>query len=340
MNRQDRVDGDGPQIGVIVPAYQARAELPACLRALLELGFAASDMLVVDDGSRDGTGDVARGLGVATLRNETSQRPAKARNRGVGHLDREVILFVDADVTAAPDVRERVAAAFADDPGLTAVFGSYDAAPPAGGLFSRYRNLLHHFTHHRAAGPAGTFWTGLGAVRRDAFLAQGGFDSAWENIEDVEFGMRLAAAGHRIRLDPSIQGTHLKHWTVGSAFRTDLYGRAVPWTRLLAFRGAETGTLNTAKGPKLAATAVALLVASLVVAPLAPGALWLAAAALAGFVVASGPFLRFLWRREGAAFALGAIPCHLSHILAALLGFAKVWLTEALPARLRGAAGG
>ena len=68
-----------------------------------------------------------------------------------------------------------VRAAFADS-SLAAVLGSYDDRPPASGLVARYRNLLHHFVHQRSRREATTFWTGLGAVRRDAFAALGGFD--------------------------------------------------------------------------------------------------------------------------------------------------------------------
>ena len=83
------------------------------------------------------------------------------------------------------------------DPGLVAVFGSYDDDPPADGAVSTFRNLLHHHVHQAAAGPASTFWAGLGALRRDAFLASGGFDERRypaSSVEDIELGMRLSAA--------------------------------------------------------------------------------------------------------------------------------------------------
>src|ERR687894_766679 len=94
----------------------------------------------------------------------------------------------------APDELSRIEAAFADDPGLTALFGSYDDRPEAPGAVSGFRNLLHHHVHQGGAGPARTFWAGLGAVRRDAFVAAGGFDEGRypvPSIEDIELGMRL-----------------------------------------------------------------------------------------------------------------------------------------------------
>ena len=62
-------------------------------------------------------------------------------------------------------------------------------------LTARFRNLLHHHVHARSAGPASTFWAGIGAVRRDAFERAGGFDTERyprPSIEDVELGLRLA----------------------------------------------------------------------------------------------------------------------------------------------------
>ena len=104
--------------------------------------------------------------------------PAAARNRGAEQVAGDVIVFVDADVTVHPDALERIREAFAADPELAAVFGSYDDAPAAPQLVSQFRNLLHHHVHSSSPGPAETFWAGLGAVRREPFLAAGGFDSA------------------------------------------------------------------------------------------------------------------------------------------------------------------
>ena len=58
-----------------------------------------------------------------------------------------------------------------------------------------FRNLLHHVVHQRSAGHVRSFWAGLGAVRRTAFDAAGGFDAErypQPSIEDVELGGRLA----------------------------------------------------------------------------------------------------------------------------------------------------
>ncbi len=318
-----------PVWSVIVPAHQAEGTLAACLQALRAAGFGPAEILVVDDGSQDGTGAIAEAAGMRVARNETPLRPARARNRGVELTGGDLVLFVDADVTVHRDIRARLETQFAD-PTVTAVIGSYDDAPPNGGAVSRYRNLLHFFTHQAAGPEAGTFWTGLGAVRRAAFVARGGLDRDWENIEDVEFGLRLRAAGGRIRLDREIRGTHLKAWTLRSMFLTDLWGRAVPWTRLLRLGRADVGTLNTALGHRLSAAAVAAAIVSAVLLPaLGTAALIGLLTSSAVFLAANARFLRALSRIGGPGFAIRSIPVHGLHYVAALAGYLYVRIGEA-----------
>ena len=133
-----------------------------------------------------------------------SAGPAEARNAGAQRASGEVLVFIDADVLVHRDAFVRIRAAFESDPELCGVFGSYDDEPAHDGAVSAFRNLLHHHVHQTSPGPAMTFWAGLGAVRRDAFLGVGGFDDAYSvpSIEDVELGLRLTDAGHRIELAP------------------------------------------------------------------------------------------------------------------------------------------
>ncbi|WP_308917109.1 glycosyltransferase [Jannaschia sp. LMIT008] len=320
-----------PAIAVLVPAHQAEDTLGPCPAGILDSGFAAGDCLVVDDGSTDGTADVARAHGVRVLCNPDPLRPARARNRGMAALSEgpeppDVVLMVDADVVVHGDVRGALARHFAD-PDVTAVIGSYDDRADGGSVVSDYRNLLHHWVHQRGAGASDTFWTGIGAVRRDAFEAAGGLRPEWENIEDVEFGLRLTEDGGRIVLDPRLQGTHLKVWTPGSLFRTDMDGRAVPWTRLLRDGRLHAGRLNTDARHRTAAFGVALaclgVVLALVAFPLGAAAL-LAGASV--FLLASWPFLSDLASMRGPGFAARAVPWHALHYVAALAGYAKVRL--------------
>src|SRR5690606_33390465 len=150
--------------------------------------------------------------------------PARARNRGAELAKGDIVFFLDADVRVHPDTIESFLQTFAAQPDVAAVFGSYDTHPGSPALIAQYKNLFHHFVHQNASEDAGTFWSGCGAVRREIFLAMNGFDAGrYERpcIEDIDLGMRLCRAGHRIVLNKAMQGSHLKRWTLSGLIRCD-----------------------------------------------------------------------------------------------------------------------
>lgn len=319
------VNPEQPLLSVIVPVYNGTRVLPRALEALVasDLPRSCWELIVVNDGSTDETGTLAaRWADVLVHIPGSPHGPAYARNRGVEAARGEVVVFVDADVVVHPDALRRFAWAFAHDPELGAVFGSYDDRPQAPGVVSRYRNLLHHWHHHQNAGEAETFWAGCGAVRRSVFLAAGKFDE-WHyrkpSIEDIELGHRISALGHRILLRPEIQCTHLKQWNLWSVVRTDVKDRGVPWMRLLLQEGklGQRTSLNLKLIEKVNTALVGLALAGALAAAALrdPRWLWLAAAGLGFVTLASLPFYRFLARANGVIFAIAAIPLHLLYYL-------------------------
>jgi glycosyltransferase involved in cell wall biosynthesis len=254
-----------------------------------------------------------------------------ARNLGARQADGDILVFVDADVEVHPDAFARIRAAFAGDPELTAVFGAYDDDPGGASLVSDFRNLLHHHVHHQGAGPATSFWTGLGAVRRDAFLSIGGFDEKIAWIRDIEFGMRLSREGGVIVLDPSIQGKHLKRWTLASMVETDFFCRGVPWLRLILEDRADPATLNLSWRHRVGTGASVLLVGAL-----AARKLRLASAALAILPVVDGDFYALLLRRGGLRLLAAGVPLHVLHRLTAVAAVSVAVSGHLLEGRGRG----
>ncbi|HKO39443.1 MAG TPA: glycosyltransferase family A protein [Solirubrobacterales bacterium] len=282
-------------LAVVVPATDRPPTLERCLAALRRGTRAPEETIVQEEPPGSG--------------------PAAARNLGVARCDAEVLVFVDSDVEVDADALERIAAHFAEDPELVAVFGAYDDDPADPGLTSRYRNLLHHHVHAGAAGEAETFWAGLGAVRRDAFEAAGGFDPErfpQASVEDIELGVRLRRGGGRILLDPRIQGRHLKAWTLPSMVRTDFARRGVPWARLLLRQGGGSTALNLSWRRRASTgTSVALLGALLARRPR------LAAAALLANLALDRDLYELLARSGGPRLLLAGVGLHQLHQLAA-----------------------
>jgi GT2 family glycosyltransferase len=279
------------RLTAIVPATDSPPTLEACLEAIRSAEDPPEEVIVVERG--DG--------------------PAAARNAAALDAAGDLLVFVDSDVLPHRDAFARIRRAFDEQPSLAALFGSYDDAPPAPGAVSGFRNLLHHHVHQAGAGGATTFWAGLGAIRREAFAAVGGFDDErypTSSIEDVELGDRLVARGAWIELDPRIQGTHLKAWTLGSMLRTDFSRRGVPWVELMLRRGGGSAALNL--GWRHRASALASLVAA---GALLRGRLRLAAGALAALAALNASFYALLARRRGPGEAVLGVGLHAVHHL-------------------------
>ncbi len=323
-----RLDGaDLSILSVVVPVLDGGDVFRRCIVALEPVLAGGGELLVVDDGSRDGSAWAAAESGARVLATpERRSGPARARNLGVEAARRPWVLFVDADCEAGPDTLAVAArTAFSAPPELAAFFGSYDDEPATPGAVGTYKNLMHHRVHQLGREEASTFWAGCGAVRRDRFLAVGGFDPELfprPSIEDIELGYRLRERGWTIRLVKELQVKHHKDWTLGELVRTDVLDRGVPWTGLLLAGRAPADDLNV--DPKGRASVVlAWLAAVLSLASVArPRLGWAALGSLGAWVWLQRDALGFLGRRRGAAFALLAAPLHLLHFLYSGLAFA------------------
>jgi hypothetical protein len=277
------------RLSVIVPATVEAPTLPRCLAAVEAAG--PDEVLVANE--------------------PAGATPALARNLAAERATGDVLVFVDADVLVHRDALDRIRARLRD-PSLDAVFGSYDAAPEAPGAVSGFRNLLHHHVHHVGAGRAESFWTGLGAVRRAVFDSAGRLDPQRRYLEDVELGARLVQAGARIELDPAIQGTHLKRYTLASMLHVDTVERAIPWVDLMLAGHAPRSALNA--GARHRAAALLALGTTLLLARRRPLP---ALAALSAFAALNADLYATIARNRGPTEAAAAVPLHVLHHVSA-----------------------
>jgi hypothetical protein len=262
------------------------------------------------------------------------------RNEGARRASGDVLVFVDADVVPHPGALDRIREAFAADPLLDAVFGCYDDTPADRGRVSTFRNLLHHHVHMESRGPACTFWSGLGGIRREIFVAMGGFDATRYPrgmIEDIELGLRIGDAGGRIELRGDILGTHLKAWTFITMMQSDLLYRAVPWTRLILERRQAPPTLNLAWRHRFSA----LVFLGLASTPFAATRLGTrrgisaASALMVTTVALNHRFYALLLRRGGPSLGVTGVFLHGAHHLA---GVTAIPMAMAVHLRAAGAA--
>ncbi|GHC06638.1 glycosyltransferase [Thermomonas carbonis] len=332
--------GPAALVSVIVPAYNASTTINMCLAPLLQMQSRGEivEIILVDDGSTDSTADDAAAAGARVMESGGRLGPGAARNAAARVARGDVLWFVDADSVAHENAARMVTAAISQD-GVDAVFGSYDDQPAAAGFWSQYKNLVHHHYHRQSNREAETFWAGCGAVRKSVFLDVGGFDASAftePSIEDIELGWRLRQRGSRILLIPELQVTHLKVWSFLNLLRTEIFCRALPWSRLIRSRTGWVDALNASRGERLRAFIPLAILASI---PIALVPLWVPVAALVVAMAANGKLLALFHRRRGPLFAVSAMLFHQVYYLYCSGAVAWSW-QEQIWATLRRLLGG
>lgn len=306
---------------VIVPVYNAAAYLPRTLRAIRRSDFKDFELIVVDDGSTDSSLALARPLADNIIKLEERRSPGTARNRGARMSKGDILFFIDADVEIGPQALLRVAQELKSHPEISAVFGSYDDAPLWPDFFSQFKNLLHYFIHQKARPESMSFWAGCGAIRRKDFFSVGGFPEYFKasSIEDVVLGLKLHQSGKAIRLLKDLQAKHLKRWSFFSLLKTDIFQRAIPWTRLAAQHGLPLD-LNFKTADRLSAVCVWGVLFSFIFYSYAGGAFCLLF--IFSLLALNRRLYFFFFKKRGLWFAVRAVLFHWFYLFYSSLIFA------------------
>jgi glycosyltransferase involved in cell wall biosynthesis len=182
-------------VSIIIPAYNAEGTLGDCLDGCLAQGYPDTEVIVVDDGSTDGTERVARARNVGYIRQENGG-PAKARNTGARMAEGDVIAFTDSDCIPEPNWIEALVETFDSEGEAVAVGGTYGIANPESVL----ARLVHEeiVARHSHFGEEVDFLGSFNvAYKKVAFDAAGGFDESFRiaSAEDNDLAYRLADGG-------------------------------------------------------------------------------------------------------------------------------------------------
>jgi len=215
-----RHNANAPLISLIVPTYNRLPILRKCLAALEAQTLPKSEfeVLVIDDGSSDGTEEFLRqytsSLGFQRLRQRNSGTGA-ARRHGVSHARGDYLLLMNDDTICDPDLLEqhlKVQRKLGAQ--RWAVLGSFQYPTEA-----RCRALTHYFCVDPFMFPQVSMEDGCPygyshfitcnlSVRRDAVEEVGSFSSVYKLSEDTELGLRLYDKGFRVLYHPAAHAWH------------------------------------------------------------------------------------------------------------------------------------
>ncbi|MCC7009125.1 MAG: glycosyltransferase [Acidobacteria bacterium] len=195
-----------PAVSFVVPVRNDAERLARCLASIRAAAPAGVDVeiVVADNGSTDGSAEVARRAG-ATVLSLPGLRVAELRNRAAAIARGDLLGFVDADHEIVPGW---IAAAI--ELLLPAARGGAGAPcrPPARATW--VQRLYDRLRRHPRATAEPVEWLGSGnmAVRRRAFEEVGGFDATLETCEDVDLCRKLRARGYGLVSDPRLGNVH------------------------------------------------------------------------------------------------------------------------------------
>jgi glycosyltransferase involved in cell wall biosynthesis len=188
-----------PAVSVVIPAYNAAWCVSRAIDSALAQTVRDFELIVVDDGSTDGTPQLLAGYG-ARIRvlGKANGGLSSARNAGIGAARGELVAFLDADDWWLPHKLERQVTWIKAHPGTVFCSTAARVVNPKDEPIGEWRCKSCTGSALEAIFSANGYVAGSGSAvlaRRDALVAAGGFDERLASLEDVDMWMRLAAQG-------------------------------------------------------------------------------------------------------------------------------------------------
>jgi glycosyltransferase involved in cell wall biosynthesis len=223
-----------PELSVIIAAYNAGASLEACLRSIRNSSWTDYELIVVDDGSRDNTGSLARQYADRVVRHAENRGRFLARQAGLREARSPILVNIDSDVMVFPDTLQKIHDFFSVHPQAVALTGLLSKENPYTNYLSQYKNLYMHYRFRGLPETVTFLYGSLFAVRR---LWAASFNPKVEIADDTAWGQELVRQGHRIYFSRDLAVIHLKRYNFRSWLKND-FRIPYDWARIFwRYRG-------------------------------------------------------------------------------------------------------
>ena len=196
------------KVTIVIPAYNAEKTIGLAVSGALAQGCPVCEVVVVDDGSKDGTPDVVKKYPSVKYVRQENAGPAAARNTGWKSTDSDIVIFTDSDCVPEVGWAKKLIDAFTDK-SVGAATGSYDIAN-ADYLLPR---LIHEEIkqRHKDYGSYVQFFGSYNvAIRRSVLEEAGGFDESYRRAsgEDNDLSYKVLKRGYKIAFVPDAEVAH------------------------------------------------------------------------------------------------------------------------------------
>jgi glycosyltransferase involved in cell wall biosynthesis len=311
---------------VIIPVFNASHTIERCLSSLIRQSVKKEDyeIIVVDDGSKDGTSDIVKQFPVKYLW-QTNRGPASARNKGAREARSEIILFTDADCVPQNNWIEEMVRYF-DDQKVMAVKGAYKTSQKS--LVARFAQIEfeERFEMLKKVEAIDMVDTYSAAYRKSTFLSLGGFDPSFPvaNNEDTELSYKMSMAGYKMVFNPNAVVSHLNHPDSIKKYARNKFWRG--YWRMVVYKRYPNKMLKDSYTPqtlKLQIVSLALFLICLPFTWLLPNLIFYPLVLLfILFILSALPFTKLALKRD---LAVGILSPFLLSIRAVSLGLGIIW---------------
>ncbi len=221
MNITKGLRGDLPGVSVYIPCYNGAHYIGACIQALLDQTRVPDEIIVVDDGSTDGTASVVQGFpSVVLVQFPENRGLSAARNAGVASARHELVASLDADCVAEPDWLAHLVEVMENVPNIVGAGGEL-CETNTETVADRYRCtfMLQSWGSERVINPP--FLCGANTIyRRSVLIEVDGYAEIFRtNGEDVDLCKRLYSRGHKLLYWPKARVNHLRADSIHSVVR-------------------------------------------------------------------------------------------------------------------------
>jgi cellulose synthase/poly-beta-1,6-N-acetylglucosamine synthase-like glycosyltransferase len=219
-----------PQVAVIVPAYNEAVGIARAVQSLADSDYPSFEVVVVDDGSTDGTADIAEALGLDRVRvlRKANGGKASALNAGIQATLAPVVVMVDGDTVFEREALGRLVQPLGD-PTIGAVSGNTKVGNRRG-LLGRWQHIEYVMGFnldrrmYEVLQCTPTVPGAIGAFRRSALIELGGVSSD-TLAEDTDLTLSLGRRGHRI-----VYTEDARAWTEAPSTFSGLWRQRYRWS--------------------------------------------------------------------------------------------------------------
>ena len=210
-----------PTISVIIPAYNAEKWVSETIKSVQQQTFSDWEIIVIDDGSSDGTLETLRGIVDERLKVFPYEHGgvSVARNRGLAYSSGEFIAFLDADDLWTPDMLELHLAALQKHPEADVAYCWFYMIDEDGNFLSAYPQVFWEGNVFPQLLDKIFIACGSIVIRQQAIESVGGFDPRLRHFEDWDYWLRLALHS-RFVLVPKYQLLY-RRWPGSTTFKSN-----------------------------------------------------------------------------------------------------------------------